>query len=77
MARLLAETGDRLIQETGFVVLLEGALEESVSSDVPFGTWAAITPAGTEVWATVAPTPSNIWTRTSPASVVWVDIETL
>lgn len=74
MARLLAETGDRLALESGFTVLLEGAHEESAPAGV-IGIWAAISPVGTEPWTSVSPTPPNTWTSTSPAPVVWTDIE--
>jgi hypothetical protein len=83
MSVLLAETGDRLILETGgFTVLLDELVvvtepepEPEPVPTLPSGIWVPISPVGTEVWVSVASAPPNIWTSTSPASVVWTDIE--
>lgn len=84
MTVLLAETGYRLILETGgFTVLLDELVvvpdpvpEPDPVPSIPSGTWVPITPAGTEVWVSeFAPEHSDTWTSTSPAPVVWTDIE--
>jgi hypothetical protein len=69
---LLAETADRLLQETGFAFLLEDSVEETV----PLASgWTPVDPTDAGLWAMVAPAYPGTWTPITPAPVAWTDIE--
>lgn len=65
MIALLAETGDRLVQQTGFAVVID-----SVTVRAP---WTALADGAAEPWQAHDPSTPTTWTPISRAALVWIE----